>query len=41
MPFCRESIVSAWDLDTFENSRPIGPCRPSIVSAWDLDTFED
>ena len=41
MPFCRESIVSTWDLDTFEDISASRARTPSIVSTWDLDTFED
>ena len=41
MPFCRESIVSTWDLDTFEDFVPLFPFYPPIVSTWDLDTFEN
>ena len=41
MPFCRESIVSTLDLDTFENSASRRCSVTSIVSTLDLDTFEN
>ena len=41
MPFFRESIVSTWDLDTFEDSMNLSMMNSAIVSTWDLDTFED
>ena len=41
MPFCRESIVSTWDLDAFEDDISVHATVRMIVSTWDLDTFEN
>ena len=41
MPFFRESIVSTWDLDTFENQLGDTLCDGQSVSTLDLDTFEN
>ena len=41
MPFCKEPIVSTWDLDTFEGHLTRTRSFKTIVSTWDLDAFED